>query len=118
MIVSMVIANYKVRKILVDTGSAIDILFYEIFLKIKLLVNKFVLVYSLLCGFTKEVVMLEGIIALLVLIGISLRQLSMMVDFLVVKVPSVYNTILDRTSLRMANLVMPIYHLMVKFLIE
>lgn len=40
------------------------------------------------------------------------------VDFLVVKVPLAYNMILGYPSMKMAKVVLSIYHLMMKFLTE
>lgn len=57
----------------------------------------------------------EETITLLVLMWIAPKQFSMMMDFLVVKVPSIYNTILRKASLRMAQVVIPTNHIMVKF---
>lgn len=57
----------------------------------------------------------KGKITLLVLIGAHPRQVSMMVDFLVVKAPFAYNTIINQLYLRMAQAVISSYHLIVKF---
>lgn len=39
LVVSLIIANFEVQKILVDSGNIVDILFYEAFLRIKLPTN-------------------------------------------------------------------------------
>lgn len=53
--------------------------------------------------------MLEGAITLLVLMEEATKQLSMIMDFLVVKVPFAYNAILERPLLRMSQAVVLTY---------
>lgn len=78
-------------------------LFYDTSMKMKLLADRLVSVQKSLYGFIEKARMLEGTISLLVLVEIASKQFSMMVDFLVVKVPFAYNAILGRLSLRMSQ---------------
>lgn len=43
LIVSVIVANYEVKKVLMDSMSAINILFYNAFVRIKLLINRLTL---------------------------------------------------------------------------
>lgn len=59
--------------------------------------------------------MSEGMITLSVLMETYSKKISMMVDFLMVKVLSAYNEIIHWLNLRMAQAVVCTYHLKVKF---
>lgn len=48
-------------------------------------------------------------------LGIARRYLNLMVDFMVVKVPSSYNMILGRILMRTKKVVLLTYHLVLKF---
>ncbi|KAK3043578.1 hypothetical protein RJ639_002157 [Escallonia herrerae] len=68
-----------------------------------------------LYGFSNHPVAVEGIIALLVAIGTPSTQAKLMLDFVVVHVPSSYNAILGRTALNQLKAVVSTYHLKMKF---
>lgn len=68
-VVLVVIANFEVQKILVDSNSATNIMFYEIFQKMKLPSNRLILAKSPLYGCTGESIMPKGTITLPVLMG-------------------------------------------------
>lgn len=114
----MVISNYEVSKVLVDNGSLADILFYNTFMKIKLSTDRLTLMQSLLYRFTRKAIMPEETITLPMLMRATLRQVTLMVDFLMVKVSSTYNAMLGRPSLRISQAMVSIYHLMMKFMID
>lgn len=57
----------------------------------KLQIDRLTLMKSTLYGFNGEVVVLEGIITLLIILGIFPRHFNLIIDFMVVKVPSAYN---------------------------
>lgn len=93
--VLVMITNFEVQKILVNSGNTKDILFYQAFQKMKLPSDRLVLARSLLYKFTEESIMPKGTITLFVLMGTHPRQFIMMVEFLVLKVPSTYNAIIS-----------------------
>ena len=68
-VVSLNIANYDVRRILVDNGSSADILFYDAFSRMSALDSHLSPICSPLVGFTGDVVPTEGMIALTVAAG-------------------------------------------------
>ncbi|KAK3031413.1 hypothetical protein RJ639_037411 [Escallonia herrerae] len=68
-----------------------------------------------LYGFSNHPVAAEGIIALPVAIGTPPAQANLMLDFVVVKVPSAYNAILGRPALNRLQAVVSTYHLKMKF---
>lgn len=75
-------------------------------------------VHSLFHRFIGEIVMLKGIMTFPILIRTFFKQLPMIVDFIVIEVPSAYSVIFGLLFLMIAQVVVPTYHLMVKFPIE
>ena len=63
-VVSMTIANYDVKKILVDNGSSTDVLFYLVFFRMRLPNDRLRRVSIPLVGFTGDAVIVEGEITL------------------------------------------------------
>ncbi|KAK3017843.1 hypothetical protein RJ639_003353 [Escallonia herrerae] len=70
---------------------------------------------SPLYGFSNHSVAVEGIITLPVTIRTPPTQANLMLDFVVVKVPSAYNAILGRPALNQVQAVVSTYHLKMKF---
>lgn len=101
---------------MIDYGNAADVLFYDTFLRIKLPKEKPILVQCPLYGFNGDAIMSIGVISLPITLGTALRHLNLMLDFLVVKLPSTNNVILGRPCIRMAKTILSTYHLVVKFL--
>ncbi|XP_058111240.1 uncharacterized protein LOC131254266 [Magnolia sinica] len=111
----MTIANHKVYHILVDTGSSVDVIYSEAFERMKISRSCLRPMKTPLYGFAGERVISEGAISLLVIAGEGQHQVTLMVDFLIVNVPSVHNVILGRPSLNAMRAVVSTYHLMMKF---
>ena len=68
-VVSLNIANYDIRRILVDNGSSADILFYDAFSRMSFLDSHLMPISSPLVGFTGDAVPVEGVITLTVAAG-------------------------------------------------
>ncbi|XP_058076372.1 uncharacterized protein LOC131224953 [Magnolia sinica] len=66
-------------------------------------------------NFVGDKVIFEGVISLPVMAGEGQHQVTLLVDFLVVNMPSLHNVILGRASLNAMRAVVSIYHLMMKF---
>lgn len=81
----------------------------------KLLADRLTLVQSSLYGFIGKAIIPEGINTFPILMGITPRWITLMVDFLTLKASSTYNTILVRPLFRMFQVVVSTYHLIVKF---
>ncbi|XP_059669299.1 uncharacterized protein LOC132314452 [Cornus florida] len=84
LVVSMVVANFTVRRILIDNGDK---------------------VYP------------QGAVTLPDTARANAKQVTVMVDFLVVDCPSSYNIILGRTALNAMKAITSTYHLLMRFLI-
>ncbi|TXG52679.1 hypothetical protein EZV62_021848 [Acer yangbiense] len=115
LVVHLVIANHEVRRILVDTGSSIDILLYSTFKRIGLKKHQMHLAHTPLFGFTRDSTVPKGIIELPITVGQHLRTIMRMVNFLVVDIPSAYNKEIGRPGLSGIKVVASIYHLCMKF---
>ncbi|XP_058084594.1 uncharacterized protein LOC131232387 [Magnolia sinica] len=115
LVVTMTIANHKVYRILVDTGSSADVIYSKAFERMGIPRSHLRPVKTPLHSFAGERVISEGAISLPVTEGEGQHQVTLMVDFLVVNVPSVHNVILRRPSLNAMRAVVSTYHLMMKF---
>ena len=67
-----------------------------------------------LVGFAGAAVPIEGVITLAMTVGQYPKQSRAQVDFLVVKVPSAYNAIFDRSGLNVLRAVVSTYHLKIE----
>ncbi|KAK6145245.1 hypothetical protein DH2020_022065 [Rehmannia glutinosa] len=114
-VVSLTIANCEVKRVLVDNGSSADILFYDAFEKMRIGRELLKLVKTPLVGFTGEAVEPEGIITLPLTAGERPQQTTVMIDFLVVWVPSSYNVILGRPGLNKMRAIVSTYHMLMQF---
>ena len=107
----MIIANFEVRRVLVDHGSSVDIIFIDAFNKLDMPMEEVGPFHSALVGFAGEQVRLRGHIELTTFVGI--RTIS--IKFLIVEWESRYNAILRKrfTRQNQYNCVHP--HLTMKF---
>ncbi|XP_062147680.1 uncharacterized protein LOC133856606 [Alnus glutinosa] len=112
---SLAIANHKIHRILIDTGSSADILYRSAFELMKIDRRKVVPARHSLVGFTGEQVLPLGSIELPVMAGVYPRQRTIMVRFLIIDRPSAYNAILGRTTLNDLKAVTSTPHLSMKF---
>ncbi|XP_077250975.1 uncharacterized protein LOC143890252 [Tasmannia lanceolata] len=116
LVVTMLVANWEMKKILVDNGSSADILYYHAFEQMMIGADRLKPANSDLFGFSGEVVKVEGQIELPVLIGEPPRQSFAMVTFLVVKAKSAYNAILGRPGQNLLRAIPSAYHQKMKFI--
>ncbi|XP_042484167.1 uncharacterized protein LOC122064521, partial [Macadamia integrifolia] len=104
-----------VKRILMDNGSSTDILFLEAFQKMGLGEEKLKRVEHPLQGFSRAPVKVEGSIELPVRDGTEDRQVTVMINFLVVDITSAYNAILERFGLNLLKAIVSTPHLKMKF---
>ncbi|XP_050248433.1 uncharacterized protein LOC126695645 [Quercus robur] len=114
-VITLLIANYTTRRVLVDNGSSTDILYYPAFQQMRLGRDILHLMNSPLVGFGGMKVQLVGIVTLLVVVGAYPQQVTKDVNFLVVDCSSSYNAIIGRLTLNNWEAITSIYHLSVKF---
>ena len=114
-VITLLIADYTTRRVLVDNRSSADILYYSAFQQMRLGRDLLCLVCSPLIGFGGMKVQPVGTITLLVVVGSYLQQITKEVNFLVVDCSSSYNAIIGRPTLNSWKAVTSTYHLSVKF---
>ena len=114
-IISLTIANFNVKKILVDNGSLTNILFYDTFQRMKLSYDQLQKINAPLVRFTRSSFQVEGAINLPVMIKTKPCQSTVKLTFLVVRVSSAYNTILEQLGLNALRAIVSTYHLLMNF---
>ncbi|KAK3026872.1 hypothetical protein RJ639_041999 [Escallonia herrerae] len=115
LVVTLRVGNFDVKRILVDNGSSAEVLFYEAFQRMNIPSDRLRKIDTPLYGFSNHPIVCEGIIALPVTVGALPNQAKLMLDLVVVRVPSAYNAILGRTTLNQLRAVVSTYHMKMKF---
>ncbi|GFY95559.1 hypothetical protein Acr_10g0009440 [Actinidia rufa] len=115
LVVSAVIANFNVQRILVDNGSSADILFISAFDKMKIGLDKLHPFHTPLIRFGGNTIHPLGWIKLPITLGTEPHQTTIWQDFIVVDCPSPYNAILGRPTLGRIRAITSTYHLKMKF---
>ena len=111
-VVTLKIGGYNVKKVLVDQGSGVEIMYLNLFKKLKQRSEDLTCYDSPLIGFDGKVVFSKGQIRLPVQIGTKVVE----VNFIVVDVYSPYTTIVARPWLHAMEAVSSTLHLKVKYL--
>ena len=109
------IERFNTKRILVDNGSFVDIIYLPTFQQLKLDPKRLRPFESPLINFSGDKVYPRGIVTLTVTVGTQPRQLTCQLDFLVVDCPSSYNIIIGRPTLNRWKAAMSTYCLKVKF---
>ncbi|XP_073159167.1 uncharacterized protein [Henckelia pumila] len=115
LIISAIIFNFWVKKILVDSGSSAEIIFTGNF---RISNTQLMQVKTPLIDFAGETVEAAGKLTLPLYLRSYPRRTTKMVKCLVVKAPSPYNVILGRPSLNLFQAISSTYHMKLKFQIS
>ncbi|XP_071909560.1 uncharacterized protein [Coffea arabica] len=115
LVIEVLTNNYIVKKVYVDPGSSVDVLYYRTFENLKLTREQLTPVRTPLVGFGGHVVHPEGMVNLMVTIGRHPRCRTVPVSFAVVKADSPYNMLIGRPTLNALRAVYSTYHLSFKF---
>ena len=115
LVVTLTVVKHNVHRILVDNGSSIDILYWFAFKKLNMGQEKVVPTSCPLIGFTGEQVQPIRSIELPVMAGLYLRQVIVMVRFLLFDRPSTYNTTIGRMALKELRAITSTPYLKIKF---
>ena len=113
-VITLLIADYTTRRVLVDNGSSTEIFYYPTFQQMKLGRDQLRPVNLLLVGFGGMKVQLVGTVTLLVVVGAYPQQVTKDVNFLMVDCSSSYNVIIGRPTLNSWKVVTSTYHLLVR----
>jgi len=115
LIVEMKVASAIVRRILLDTGSSMDIITWDCLKKLTYPGRDIIPLVHLILGFGGQEVNPTIMIRLLLRFGDKGKEKNMEVDFLVVDVPTVYNIIIRRPTLHRGKVVIAPYLLQLQF---
>ena len=114
-VITLLIADYTTRRMLIDNGSSAGMLYYPAFQQMRLRRDQLRPVCSPLIGFGGMKVQPVGTITLPVVVGSYPQQITKEVNFLVVDCSSSYNAIIGRPTLNSWKTITSTYHLSVKF---
>ncbi|XP_064979710.1 uncharacterized protein LOC135622011 [Musa acuminata AAA Group] len=115
LVISIQVANAQVKRVMVDTGSYADVLYFDTFRRLSLTKGDLTPMVSALTGFTGDSISPLGTMALPVTIGEEPRVKTMITTFMVVDLLLAYNIILGRSTLNKLKAVVSTYHRAVKF---
>jgi hypothetical protein len=115
LVISPTIGNSSIKRVLVDNGASVDILFHDAFIKMGYNDSQLTPSNMPIYGFNGVESNVEGTIMLPMTMGTEPREATQMLNFLVIKAVSSYNAILGRTGLHAFKAVASTYHLKLKF---
>ncbi|XP_031097184.1 uncharacterized protein LOC116001447 [Ipomoea triloba] len=113
--ITLDINNVIVHRVLVDTGSSVNVMYYDTFTKLGLSRKQLTQVRTPLSGFTGDSIETEGSISLEVEIGTQPHVRRWEVEFVVVKIECAHNIILGRPALEDLRSIISMEHLCLKF---
>ncbi|KAM2212988.1 hypothetical protein ACFX1S_023232 [Malus domestica] len=115
LIVEAHIANFEVRRILVDTGASVNIMFAEAFKALNVAKHLLDRSISPLISFFGDIVQPLGSIHLPFTIGTGPYTATITTNFLVVDCPTAYKVILGRTGINDLKAMVSTHMLLMKF---
>ncbi|VFR00757.1 unnamed protein product [Cuscuta campestris] len=115
LVITMDINGVDVARLLVDTGSSVNILYLETFQKLRLCRTQLEPLKTPLSGFTGDTVEAEGSIVLSVELGSGEKTVWKKMRFIVVDIKCVQNAILGRPGINRVGAVISMPHLCMKF---
>ena len=115
LVIMLTIEGFNTKRILVDNGSFVDIIYLPTFRQLKLDPRRLLPFDSPFVSFSGDRVYPKGIVTLTVTVGTYPVQLTRQLDFLVVDCPSSYNVIIGRPMFNKWKVATSTYCLKVKF---
>uniref|UniRef100_A0A2N9E2N4 RNase H type-1 domain-containing protein n=1 Tax=Fagus sylvatica TaxID=28930 RepID=A0A2N9E2N4_FAGSY len=115
LVVTMEIAGYSTRRVLIDNGSSADIIYLTAFQQMKIDKDQLQPIETPLVGFAGTSIYPLGMVTLQIIAGTHPKQAIKKVNFLVVDCPFAYNVIIGRPTLNRLRAVTSTYHLLVRF---
>jgi len=115
MVIIVEIENYAVKKVLVDQGSSVDILYWATYQILQLPDTAMVPYDEPIYGFSGEKVSTRGYIDLHTVFRDGAQKKTILICFLIVDAPTSYNVLLGRPSLNTLGVVVSTPHLAMKF---
>ncbi|XP_057491387.1 uncharacterized protein LOC130777131 [Actinidia eriantha] len=111
LVVQLRIGGYVVKRILVDTGSSVEVMYYDLFKQLKLSQDELKSARALLVGFNAQEHWPLGTVSLKTRAGSQ----ELMTKFVMVDIPSPYNAIVGRDWLHRMKGVASTLHQAIKF---
>ncbi|XP_075652698.1 uncharacterized protein LOC142623182 [Castanea sativa] len=118
LVIILMIEGFNTKRILMDNGSSVDIIYLPAFQQLKLDPKRLCPFDSPFVSFSGNRVYPKGIVTLTVTVGTYPRQLTRQLDFLMVDCSSSYNVIIRRPTLNRWKSATSTYCLKVKFSTE
>ncbi|VFQ82110.1 unnamed protein product, partial [Cuscuta campestris] len=115
LIITMDINGADVARVLVDTGSSVNVLYLDAFKKLKLDRSMLRPLQTPLSGFTGASIEAEGQITLPVTLGSGNKIVTKQMRFVVVDIKCVHNAILGRPGINQVRAIISMAHLCMKF---
>ncbi|XP_074377526.1 uncharacterized protein LOC141719040 [Apium graveolens] len=115
LVITPIIGNCPVMRVLVDNGASVDILFHDTFIRMGYNDSQLTPSDAPIYGFSHVEFKVEGAIQLPVTIGEEPREATQMLNFQVVKAASIYNAIMGRIGIHTFKAVPFTYHMVLKF---
>ncbi|CAL8083096.1 unnamed protein product [Prunus armeniaca] len=115
MIIRAKIADYDVGRVLIDTGSSVNVIFADVFKGLGIadsMVNRQI---TPLLSFSWDLVQPVGSISLPIAFGVAPRKTMTYDQFLIVDCPTAYNVIIGRTALTRVKAHLSPHMLLMKF---
>ena len=114
LVIKAIIGNYEVNHILVDTGSAVDLLTYRAYKSMGFKDDE-MSPCAPIYAFGNTQISVKGVIQLPICLGDEQHVRNVLHSFVVVDRPSVYNAIIERPLMGVMDLVLAPSGLMAKF---
>ena len=114
-VITLTIANYTTRRVLIDNRSSACTLYYPTFQQMRINKELLRLVNVPLIGFGGMKILPAETISLPIVVGSYSQQINMEVNFLVVDCSFSYNAIIGQPTLKSWKAATSTYHLSMKF---
>jgi len=115
MMVTVTIANYQVKRILISQGNLTNILYWSTFQKLNLPDSLVMSNSEPLVEFTGKQVQTRGCVDLLTTFGTGPAYRTLTVRYILVEADLPYNAIIGRRTLNELGAVVSVYHMAMKF---
>ncbi|XP_061352386.1 uncharacterized protein LOC133297289 [Gastrolobium bilobum] len=116
LVISGLLANYQVDRMLVDPGSSVDIIFWDAFRRMDLDCDQLELWGADLLAFTGDKIKPLGYVPLRLTLGKAPTHKTVTLSFAVVDLGSAYNIILGRPFMKKFKIFLSIEQLAMKFM--
>ncbi|RDX67679.1 hypothetical protein CR513_53410, partial [Mucuna pruriens] len=115
MVISVVVAEYKVEKVLIDQGSSANILYWSTYMRMGLKPINMEPCTGKLYGFASKQVEIRGAVELETTFGEGNHTRTISILYTIVDVEASYNIIMGRSTLNKLGVVVSTYHLCMKY---